>query len=55
MFKFLKVIPFLILSTSLFADNDIQIDGTIEQSLPNQPQKIIQLMRFKLSQEAENL
>jgi hypothetical protein len=55
MFKFLKVIPLLILSTSLFADNDIQMDGTIEQSLPNQPQKIIQLMKFKLSQDAENL
>lgn len=55
MFKLFKAIPFLILSTTIFAENDIQMDGTIEQKLPNQPHKTIQLIKFKLSENAENL
>lgn len=55
MFKFLKALSLIFISGIVFAENDIQIDGTIEQPLPNQPQKIIQLIKYKLSADAENL
>jgi len=55
MFNLFRSLSILLFVAPLFAQPTIEVDGTIDQTLPSQPEKTIQLIRLKLSSEAETL
>ncbi len=55
MFNLFRSLSILLFVAPLFAQPTIEVDGTIDQTLPSQPEKTIQLIRLKLSSEAESL